>query len=424
MINIQGAVTEQNIKDVKKQARVELAKSIKVWIRSEMKKSVIYTQDGQEETIRRSINKVTESYVDMGLQDVSVQHEIDDAHGRVCAFATLSKAEHQKHVADDIKAKKDRVLKYYTKHEEMLAKGDPKTALDSLLAARKWRQEDFRDLPVKGELSGQDQNLHAAIDASISHLVGRFSVEALEKRLPFGADGKVKGQVQFSVKYAGKEGDLPAANLKLSVSFVKGQGKTVPDSVTSLLGVANVRVFRVEPGHGGAILRGQLSIPGIEVGKTDSSLPYADIELYKVPAVALLISMAGGGSISGVEDKVKAIVAERGFELADAPGDLNADPRSSDFEALMDRGADNLVVVKVKASGSQPSKADLAVGHASAVLSLFDVKSRKMLFSDSVSTGRAYGASAKSAKWQAISKLKPKLYKVIEKSIKKYLAKN
>ncbi len=422
LVSVQGSDLGQAIRDVKKQARNDLAKGIKMWIRSEMRDSVVYTRDGKEELLKEKINKITEYYVDMGLEGVEVRHEIDDANERVCAFATLSKAEYQKNVASDIAAKVGRVRDSYIKHEEMLAKGDPKTAIDSLLSARKWLVKDFEELPVKATLSGREQEMHAAIEARLSHVIGRLSVVAVEKKLPFGADGKVKGQVVFSVKYEGQTADEAAANMTLAFSFVKGKGRVTPEGVTGRLGAVEARISRVEPGHGNAILRAQLVIPGVDLKSSQHRLPYADVELYKVPAVALLISTAGGGTISGVEDKVKAIVAARGFELAEAPPGLGDDPGSSDFTSLKEHGADNLVVIKVKASGSQPSRADLALGNASATVSLFDVNSRKLLYSTMVKSGRGYGANASAARWKAISKLKPKLYKEIEKALKKHLS--
>jgi len=404
--------------DAVKKARVELGANIKVWVKSRLT-DVIQLRQDKKGYSQESIEQVTEQYVDMGLEGVELKRVIDDSNRRVCVFATLSKKAYQDQVMRDINAKIKRIEEFYKKAQLMLARGEVMISIQSLISALEWMQKDFGDLPVKGMADDVETDMHAAVRTRLDQILGRISLQPLEKSIPFSANGRPKGQIVFKVSYNGEAGDVPVSNAPLVFTLARGQGNIQEKAVTTRLGIAEVLVTRLEPGQGDIVIQARLVIPGIEEKWSRVQIPHADVELYKVKAVAVVVMPEG--YMGGIEDKVKAMLTGMKVEMVETARAGSVPPSDADYTKLQDAGADYLVSIVIKADASQPSPADLAFGHGSATFVIYNINSRNPVSSGTVDGEKGYGVNVSAAKSKALANLKGALVKQLEEALKRVM---
>jgi len=401
-----------------KKARVELGANIKVWVRSRLTDVIRLRQD-EKGFSQESMEQVTEQYVDMGLEGVELKRVIDDPNERVCVFATLSKNGYQEQVMRDINAKIKRIEEFYKKAGLMLARGEVMVSIQSLISALEWMQKDFGDLPVKGMADDIETDMHAAVGTRLDQMLGRISLQPMEKSVPFSASGRPKGQVVFKVLYAGDAGDLPVSNGPMVFAIVKGRGNIQDKAVTSRLGIAEVMVKRIEPGQGDIVIQAGLEIPGIEKKWSRVRIPNACVELYKVKAVS--VEVKPDGYMGGIGEKVKAMLTGMKVEMVETARIGSIPPSDADYTELQNAGADYIVSIAIKVDASHPSLSDLAYGQGNASFVIYNVNSRNPVSSGSVDGEKGYGVNVSAARSKALSILKGEFVKKLEEALRQVM---
>ena len=401
--------------EAKRMAREDLAKNIKVWVKSEVKDRLRLETHGASEKMEENFEIISTNYAEMGLEEVEVDTKVDPEAKIACALAQVEKEGYREKVRRDIDLKKERVKGEFSSY---LGQAQPnfKVALDHLLAARA-SLEVFQGLPVKGDLNGdgKEEEFLSTIDSEIREAVGKIEIRPLSPKVAFGADGRAKSQVIFELRRLG----LPIGGLPVKFSFITGDGRLGEDAQTSQIGTAELRVNYINPATREAVVRARINLPALETG--GFTAPYADVEFYKTPTVAYSVAVVSGESANspqGFLDQVNDVLVKSGFEAVKAPKPISKEPESGDFSLYQEKGADYMLVVILRTATGEAADFGLSYANTSAVVTAYSVIGRGVVFTFTLPAVRGVGGDAGTARWDSIGKLRAKLFTELEQQVK------
>jgi hypothetical protein len=237
------------------------------------------------------------------------------------------------------KNRKDRIdkaaslgLNLFSKAKEKEKEKDPAAALGLYVQAMQ-TIEEFISEPIKMEYAGSTIYLQNELFNNLQTLLSTITIK-VEK-------GQVNGTVGRSLKEplgisATCFDGMPAANLPLSVQFVKGSGDLISQVRTGANGIANSRVTNISSPLKLQIINVKVFVAS-EVTQNEYPLIYKLINNMNVPSARIIINVAGitcfmdaTESIMGeepvilyVEPKLKKVLTDQGFSFTDDIADAD-----------------------------------------------------------------------------------------------------
>ncbi len=424
---------DEAIEDAKKNAREDLAKNIKVVVKS----TVIRTIGEDAEMVSDKFKKFIQEKSKVVLQGVEYSDTLIDTEKKaVTITARILKRVYDKKVEEDLKEKKSRIIQYYRESEEDLKKGFYTLALKSLYRARGYIWIFFKDLPINGDLNRdgkEDEELKAAVQGKIDRLIGELTFEPVNKKLLFTSTGNVTGNVGFHIYWKEKGVYNAVGNFPVYASFVKGKGEIVmPEVTTDNTGYAELDVENIDPSYSNVVIKIKpliekfFGIIPFSEGKKDEAitqlkkelgvLPEWNINITKKKSLALSVYAVSGKKrfiLSNIRNEVEEIIRGKGYDVVDK--NIMSTPDIEKMKALKEQGFDYICIIKVSVHSEYISDFEMYMARASGIIKLYStVEKTEVQSIPAGTTKKKFAVDRSTAVWNAIGALRSALIRKVK----------
>lgn len=387
--------------------------------------SIVCVKGGCEEmknqrSFKERVEFYLAAYISERIKDVGKGCEPDEKEKYICCLKRLSKNEIRDIIMDDLEKKKKLVLSTYIASTVAMKKKDVGLALQKLIEAREILIATFSALPIYwgkeiGDEDLIDIDLKTGFEGEIKNILAHMEMDAKEKKLLFGADGRPSRRPYILLRYPMGEEFIPVFNFVVRCAFVEGDGSVENRLSTSRLGVVEPLVY-VSPSVPKAVIRCETEVAGIDDLGVPS--PSVDVEFVKRTVLSVSITFSNSGMKevpSFLLPSIKNLVIRKGYEYVDGKGD--GEPDYLFFQDLRSQGIDYALFINLSASGGKMGEYGLYYSYAGGSYSLYDARNGKLVDSGEFPSKKGFGATLREAGREALNLLRESLIDLLSRAI-------
>ncbi len=422
VVNTDKFGLEEAIQNAKEGARADLAAGIRLRVKATIEYEV--SEKADENT--SWFNSRIDSYTDMVLHEVKCNYYYPcPDQDYVTGLCWLSRKKYDEYVTEDLRRKKAKVLGFLKPGLEAINGRNFALALNTLIKAGKEIKKFFGETPIETEINGEKLELNSFTQSKIATLINNLEIKPLDKKVNYDAEGKPSVNPRVYVAYREEGGaEARVANIPLVAKIVypTGEEKIVTYGIkTSTDGLAEIVIEHIDASKNHALLEVKLGEKEIGIQPEQKFItPICHIYLHKIQTIAISVVFFNNHHRIlpvGFVDEVKQTLLDKGYGTIDyaIQGErvTNQDKRGA-----QDLHADYLLSMKITALGGGPDMYGMCWSKASSRIVLYSIPQGKELFALSGPSAKGEHVTVSGAGWEAFSKVKPGLIKLLKSKLK------
>jgi|GEM_PF-5161139 len=415
---------EKATEEAKKIALDDLARSIRVKIRSTVQDELKYgTGAGTEQ----KFEMITNAYAAEVLRRVVVKSYPDyPKNGKVTVICYVNIKDYEEAVQEEIRKDLAQISKYAIEGMKAYQQKLYVTALENFSVGKQRLRECFYDLPALEDIDndGHPDDLYAFFDTNIIKIIRGIKLEPVAENVIYGVDGKLWKYPVVRVAYEESGEKTPIEGMKLRAKFIEGkdQGEIAPEPlVTNKLGEVPIPVERVNPAYKSVKIQVELDPQALNIDEKQVPISYCLINIRKRKMFACAVNFFNAGRkgrCPAVANSLKAVLRKMEYEVVDYRIE-DEQMMAEVIPELSARNFDYVILVSIYASGGQVGDYQMFYSDISSKASIYSLPEGALVSSvEDGPSAKGYGTSLAGAGSNALEKIKDKLVQRIQEELK------
>ncbi len=418
----------------KEQAMQELAKSIKIEVRSDMKKTLsnISIDNGKTYTEQQieTIEQQSNLYTDLVLNNIRFEEVYDDypRKGVITTVVKKSVQEYDEKVKKQLRDNKQMINEFIQTANLEFLNGKYLNAIQNWQMAQTLSQSIFGGLPLFIDIDedGFDEEINAYLNQRISSFFANIILEKNENsKICYDAQGSIDKKLSISAYYQDKTGKKTGiANLPLLITIIEGKAKIRNEVETGQYGQVEFLIDEIDASYSKTIVKFEVDVEKIKKeGKFVAIASSLTFTMEKMQTVGISISVSKNSQFSNTSNlmqTIKSSILYNGFSVVE----INFNKKNlgpTDIETINKHNPDYFLNIYFDLTDGKTvgGYSNMFNAECSANISIYKMPTGNLKDSQSFNSEKGFGASAQNAQLNAFGKI----VSMIEQKIQTILGK-